>query len=138
MIATQSLGAGESRVEDRARQRRLLFLAIVGGVLVLLAAIALALRKRAKRAHALVAGVEARHDARVQEVLERNAQREAAHAAQQRAHEASVHAAAAASAAAAAATVPKKRGKICPTCGERFGGTADFCGKDGTVLVLIN
>lgn len=138
VIATQSLGAGESRVEDRARQRRLLFLAIVGGVLVLLGAIALGLRRRARRAHELVAGAEARHDARVQEVLERNAQREAAHAAQQRAHEASVHAAAAASAAAAAAAVPKKRGKICPTCGERFDGTADFCGKDGTVLVLIN
>ena len=30
------------------------------------------------------------------------------------------------------------RGKICPTCGERFEGTADFCGKDGTQLVLLN
>jgi hypothetical protein len=31
-----------------------------------------------------------------------------------------------------------QRGKICPTCGERFDGTADFCGKDGTQLVLLN
>lgn len=30
------------------------------------------------------------------------------------------------------------RGKICPTCGERFEGGADFCGKDGTQLVLLN
>jgi hypothetical protein len=31
-----------------------------------------------------------------------------------------------------------QRGKICPTCGDRFDGTADFCGKDGTQLVLLN
>ena len=30
------------------------------------------------------------------------------------------------------------RGKICPTCGARFEGGAEFCGKDGTVLVLLN
>ncbi|MCW5837896.1 MAG: zinc ribbon domain-containing protein, partial [Labilithrix sp.] len=30
------------------------------------------------------------------------------------------------------------RGKICPTCGGRFEGSAEFCGKDGTVLVLLN
>ncbi|MFO0737701.1 MAG: hypothetical protein U0270_17545 [Labilithrix sp.] len=32
----------------------------------------------------------------------------------------------------------QQRGKICPTCGERFEGGADFCGKDGTQLVLLN
>jgi hypothetical protein len=30
------------------------------------------------------------------------------------------------------------KGKICPTCGDRFEGNAAFCGKDGTALVLIN
>jgi hypothetical protein len=30
------------------------------------------------------------------------------------------------------------RGKICPTCGDRFDGAAGFCGKDGTQLVLLN
>ncbi len=30
------------------------------------------------------------------------------------------------------------RGKICPTCGSRFEGSATFCGKDGTSLVLLN
>ena len=33
---------------------------------------------------------------------------------------------------------PPSRGKICPTCGERFEGGADYCGKDGTQLVLLN
>lgn len=140
VIATQSLGAGEGRVEDRARQRRIVFLAIVGGVLVVLAAVAIALGRRAARAKKLMARAEERHEARVQEVLGRNAKREAEHAAQMRAHEESVKAAAAASAAASSApAVPKKRGKICPTCGERFDDAqATFCGKDGTALVLLN
>jgi hypothetical protein len=30
------------------------------------------------------------------------------------------------------------KGKICPTCGDRFDGSATFCGKDGTALVLLN
>lgn len=33
---------------------------------------------------------------------------------------------------------PSKRGKICPTCGDRSEGGADFCAKDGTQLVLLN
>ncbi|HEY5240485.1 MAG TPA: hypothetical protein VIJ22_03425 [Polyangiaceae bacterium] len=33
---------------------------------------------------------------------------------------------------------PALRGKICPTCGSRFEGTAAFCVKDGTQLVLLN
>jgi hypothetical protein len=30
------------------------------------------------------------------------------------------------------------RGKICPTCGERYPNEASFCGKDATALVLLN
>jgi hypothetical protein len=37
-----------------------------------------------------------------------------------------------------AAQMGTKRGKICPTCGDRFEGNATFCGKDGTALVLVN
>ena len=33
---------------------------------------------------------------------------------------------------------PASRGKICPTCGGKFEGSATFCGKDGTALVLLN
>ena len=36
------------------------------------------------------------------------------------------------------ATPPKRRGKICPTCGERSDGSTDYCAKDGTALVLLN
>jgi hypothetical protein len=40
--------------------------------------------------------------------------------------------------AAQRAPATAARGKICPTCGERFEGGAEYCGKDGTVLVLLN
>jgi hypothetical protein len=98
-----------------------------------------------------------RHEIEVAEVLERRRVREEQHAIQKRAHEESVAAAAAARAklkvqlaspeaggagasisAPGAPGVPAKRGKICPTCGDRFDGAADFCGKDGTQLVLLN
>jgi hypothetical protein len=37
---------------------------------------------------------------------------------------------------AMSATAPQR--KICPTCGDRFDATTDYCGKDGTHLVLLN
>ena len=33
---------------------------------------------------------------------------------------------------------PRNAGKICPSCGGRYGGEATFCGKDGSALVLVN
>jgi type IV secretory pathway VirB10-like protein len=162
-IASTSIGAGEGRVEDRSRARRWMFIGIVGAVLVVLAVLATVLGRRARRASALEREATERHEAEVLEVLERRRVREEQHAAQKRAHEESVAAAAAARARAKAvapaapappqgqpgappgaqgtiamsATAPK-RGKICPTCGDRFDGAADFCGKDGTQLVLLN
>jgi hypothetical protein len=187
-IGTEAVGAGQSRVEDRARGRKITFLAIVGGSLVVLLALALVFLRRTKRAKSLEREVEERHDARVAEVLERRRRRAEEHAKQLRAHEESVAAAQRtggtstpppeaericptcgrefapsktafcphdgtslvpisqatsempipASVASAAMPPPSKRGKICPTCGERFDGAASFCGKDGTQLVLLN
>jgi len=227
-IASQSLGAGEGRVEDRSRERRMMFMAIIGGVLLVLGVVALLLVRRSRRANALTREAEQRHEARVQQVLDRRRQREAEHAAQLRAHEESVKAARAAAAAdrpktdaedpnvaaptsrvemvcascgreqppgtrfcphdgtplapasksmpagggicpvcnkgfgpdvrvcpqdneellpspvlaamssRSGAAPPTSRGKICPRCGQRFEGGAEFCGKDGTVLVLLN
>jgi len=48
------------------------------------------------------------------------------------------HVAAVTAAAQATAPAVRKRGKICPTCGQRYGAEAEFCGKDGTSLVMIN
>jgi hypothetical protein len=150
-IASQSLGAGEGRAEDRSRGRRFVFLAIIGAVLVILALAGMVVLRRSRRAKALLAEADERHEERVKEVLDRRQRREAEHAAQMRAHVESVraHESARLAAAAAAAAADKEelpypprgpmaRGKICPTCGERFDGAADFCGKDGTQLVLLN
>jgi hypothetical protein len=162
-IASSSIGAGEGRVEDRAKMRRWVFIGIVAGVLVVLGILAMILRARSRRAAALVREATERHEAEVAEVLERRRLREQQHAAQKRAHEESVAAAAAVRARAkvqivseqaaphapgamaspaaggiATSSAAPKRGKICPTCGDRFDGAADFCGKDGTQLVLLN
>jgi hypothetical protein len=214
-IASTSIGAGEGRVEDRSRERRYLFLGIIGGVLLVLGLMTIILLRRARRAKELLAQADERHDERVRQVLDRRRRREEEHAAQMRAHEESLAAARAAhesrpkskidpsktmpltaspAAAAAAPAVtakiepmvcptchkesppgttfcpndgtalvsaskgallayppmqaiaqrgsasgaPPSRGKICPTCGDRFEGGADYCGKDGTQLVLLN
>ncbi len=158
-IASSSLGAGAGTVEDRSKSRRWVFVGIIGGVLVVLGVLALVLRGRSRRAAAIVRAATERHETEVAEVLERRRIREEQHALQKRAHEESVAAAAAARAkprvqpaspapqvgaggspiaAPGAAALPTKRGKICPTCGDRFDGAADFCGKDGTQLVLLN
>ena len=192
-IASTSIGAGEGRVEDRAKTRRWVFIGIIGGVLVVLGVLAAMLSRRSRRAAALERAATERHETEVADVLERRRVREEQHAAQKRAHEESVAAAARAKTMAlsspqaqapaegAATVCPKcgrdykavmafcptdgatlvpaarapglpfpapaaiamssaapKRGKICPTCGDRFDGGADFCGKDGTILVLLN
>jgi hypothetical protein len=194
-IGSQAVGAGEGRVEDRARARRFVFIGGVGGLLLVLGVLAIVLQRRAKRAAALAREAEERHDARMRDALERKKRRADEHAAQQRAHEESVARAREMAnappssavparpgaraedlvcptcgrefhdvttfcphdgtklvrpgrgatvampmveALARSAPPPSKRGKICPTCGERFDGGADFCGKDGTQLVLLN
>ncbi|MBX3226393.1 MAG: zinc ribbon domain-containing protein [Labilithrix sp.] len=218
VIASQSIGADESVVEDGARKRRLVFLGIIGAALAGLLVAGIFVLRRNRRAKELMHAAEERHEERVREVLERRRRREAEHAAQQRAHEESVAAARAVSSSRSvaaepapplrradlvcascgremepgtsfcphdgtplvAAGAPEKRGggicpvcntvfgsevtrcpkdkqvlipypvqamaqrsdaprgKICPSCGERFDGGADFCGKDGTQLVLLN
>jgi hypothetical protein len=130
-IASQSIGAGEGRVEDRARDRRLAFLAIVGAVLLLLAVVAVILLRRSRRAKALLAQAEERHEARVQQVLDRRRRREAEHAEQLRAHEESVRA------ARAAPRTPETIAaeKVCPSCGREMPASTAFCPHDGSPLV---
>jgi hypothetical protein len=140
-IASQSLGAGEGRVEDRSRERRLMFLAIIGAVLLVLGMVAVLLVRRSRRAKALTREAEERHEARVQQVLDRRRRREAEHAAQMRAHEESVAAARAAAEhsakpfaahGSAAASAPPEM--VCTSCGREQPAGTMFCPHDGTAL----
>lgn len=131
-IASTSIGAGEGRVADRARQRRFAFLGIVGGVLVVLGVITVILVRRGRRAKALLAKAHERHEQRIQHALDRRRRREAEHAAQVRAHEESVAAARVASekkSAALPAGIP-----TCTQCGREFERGTAFCPFDGSTL----
>lgn len=136
-LGTGSLGAGEGTVEDAAKERRVLFIAAVGVLLVVLAVLGVGLQRRTKRAKALEAEAEARHEARVQEVLERRKQREEEHEAQKRAHEASLAAAAAERPAHSVRKpdAPKEPDKTCPVCGREQPWPIAFCPHDGSKLV---
>jgi hypothetical protein len=134
-IGTEAVGAGESRVEDRAKTRRIVFLAIVGGALVVLAALAFVFLRRGKRATALAREVEERHEERVAEVLERRRRRAEEHAAQLRAHEESLAAARRAASEPPPRPPPPALDNICPTCGREFPTSTSFCPDDGAALV---
>lgn len=137
-IASQTIGAGEGTVEDRARDRRLLFLGIVGAVLFALAIAAVVLMRRSRRAKALIAQAHERHEARVQEVLARRRRREEEHAAQMRAHEQSVAAANSRMRTPAASPPPQEpsdSGPVCASCGRDGLPGTKYCPNDGAPLV---
>jgi hypothetical protein len=152
-LGTQSIGAGQGTVEDRSKSRRMIFLAVVAGVLVVLSIVAIVLMRRSRRAKALEREAEERHEARVSETLERRRTKEAEHAAQLRAHEESLVAAREAekaaeeraahqraiaekraAAAAAAAADPRVERLACPSCGREFDAPQAFCPHDGGKL----
>ncbi|WP_433930874.1 hypothetical protein AB3662_42645 [Sorangium cellulosum] len=122
-IATGTIGGRTTAGEDLGRQRKNLFVAIVGGVAACLGFAGLILLRRGRRR----AGGDLEGPASTGSAFgERGAGAEEAPA----------------SAGAPLAEAPVQptppRGKICPTCGERYPAEAMFCGKDGTQLVLVN
>ncbi|HVJ94713.1 MAG TPA: hypothetical protein VM580_33230, partial [Labilithrix sp.] len=138
-IATQSIGAGEGRVEDRSHERRLIFLAVIGSVLAALATATLILWRRSRRAKELTREARERHEARVAEVLDRRRRREAEHAEKMRAHQESVAIARAAEHRRGAAMTSRNGGElpemVCPTCGREQEAGTSFCPHDGNALV---
>ncbi len=132
-IGSESIGAGEGRVEDRAEARRRTFLAIVGSSLLVLGAIAIVLVRRSRRAALLEREAEERHEARIQEVLERRKARQDEYDAQLREHEESVLAA---NREAEGASATPRKEKVCPSCGGTFAPAIDYCPHDGTQLVV--
>jgi hypothetical protein len=112
VIATGTIGGRTAVAQDAARARKETFVAIVGALAAALGLGGFILLRRGRRRSPPSA-----------EVAE-DAPQSAAEPPD--------------SGAPAARQAAKPRGKICPTCGDRYPNEAGFCGRDGTQLVLLN
>ena len=123
VIAAGTIGGRTAVAEDAARARKVVFVTIVGGLAVALGFVGLVIARRGRRRD------------EPEEALDPDPSPPSESEAPEGAAPASP-----ADPSPVAARPPRKvdRGKICPTCGDRYGGEAIFCGKDGTTLVLLN
>ena len=162
VLAKGSIGGADARPEDLSKRRRLLFVAILAAAASLLGGVAMVGFLRARRVKALERTAKERHEERLQALaLQRKADEEQ-YQVQLQAHLESVAVAQQAADGVmscpscmrefpshslfcphdATRLVPRvpqpARGKICPVCGNRYDGSLEVCGKDGTVLVLLN
>ncbi|WP_437607976.1 hypothetical protein WMF20_45030 [Sorangium sp. So ce834] len=130
VIAAGTIGGRTTSGEDVGRERKNLFVAIVGGVAACLGFAGLILLRRGRRRAGELegpastgGGLGARGGAGADDAPPSSG---------------AALAAPAVGGAVPVGPAPRARGKICPTCGDRYPGEAMFCGKDGTQLVLLN
>jgi hypothetical protein len=129
-VASGTLGGGTAIAEDSTRRRKILFVVIASAVAVFLAAFGLVATRRGAPTTEGVPlhedpdpasippqpsgfGDEGNRGLPPSGTLGR------------------------AAADASPGTTPN-RGRVCPTCGERYGADAEFCGRDATKLFPIN
>ncbi|HVK67169.1 MAG TPA: hypothetical protein VM694_21935 [Polyangium sp.] len=134
VIATGAVGGRKGVADDVGRERKQTFVAIVIGLAFVLGFAGLVLMRRGRR--------PAETDPETEAELNEEAQAEAEGQADAE-DEANAEAEAEAPKAQAPARSSPTRagapaGKVCPTCGERYGAEAQFCGADGTTLVPLN
>jgi hypothetical protein len=128
VIATESIGGGEARVDaGAAKRRRTIFIAIVAGAAAVLAALFVVVSRRAKRAKQLEREAEERHAERVREAVARRQQKAEAHAQQVRAHQASLERAKAQALSAEA--------MFCSVCKSEYPAGEIFCPRDANRLM---
>jgi Rieske Fe-S protein len=130
VIASSSLGTQDAHADDSRRAlRRNMFIAVVGGLTLVLAIVALVGWRRSKKVTALAREAEERHQERMDEYEQRQKKRTDDHAAQQRAHDESVK---------RAEAVKAKRGATgameCPSCRREYPAASQFCPHDGSKL----
>ncbi|MEJ7730001.1 MAG: hypothetical protein WKG00_12365 [Polyangiaceae bacterium] len=142
VIATGTIGGKASVAEDAAKARKRTFIAIVGALAFGLAFAGLVLLRRGRRqrtsglpaegASAVPLGDDGSGDDDDAEAPSSGASADPAASTGARSP------GGASTGAPGSRTAVRKRGKICPTCGGRYGMEDAFCGKDGTTLVPIN
>jgi hypothetical protein len=154
-IATGTIGGHAAVSGDSAKERKQLFVAIVSFVAACLAIVGLAIARRSRNAERLSRSSRASTDVDAlggrngssrasvdaEPELQASAQPgdpQRASGSVERAGQAIGDRPAEPPSAAPPTSGGIVRGKICPTCGERYGADAEFCGQDGTTLVLIN
>lgn len=130
VIAAGTIGGRTTSGEDLGRERKNLFVAIVGGVAACLGFAGLILLRRGRR----------RTGGELEGLASTGAagERDGAGAGEAPAPSEASLAGVAAPAMAPVRPTLRARGKICPTCGDRYPSEAMFCGKDGTQLLLLN
>lgn len=117
-LATGGVGGKVTQGQDVGRERKQIFVAVVVGVALALALAALVLARRGRRRRELE-GPSSVGPSSV--------------------GPSSVGSASPGRPAELLATSARPAARrVCPTCGERYEGEAEFCGKDGTVLVPLN
>jgi hypothetical protein len=136
VLATESIGASDVRAEDGARQRRTIFLVVVGVLAASLGLVAAIGALRSRKARAVEKAAESRHADRMREYERQKREREEAHAAQLHAHLESVAVAQRAAEAAAARGIDSGP-MFCPSCRREFSGGGAFCPYDSNRLVAI-
>ncbi|HEY1696906.1 MAG TPA: hypothetical protein VGG39_32330 [Polyangiaceae bacterium] len=136
VLATTSIGSDDTKAEDGARTRRLAFIAVVGGLTLLLLVVAGVGAMRSRKARRAETAAEARHAEKMRDFERLKAEREAQHASQMKAHLESV-AVAQQQAAAAAARGQDSGPMFCPSCRREYPPGATYCSADSNQLVSV-
>jgi len=136
VLATSAIGAGETKAQDDARKRKLLFVGVIGGLVVVLGIVAVIGARRSTRLKKAESAAQERHAEKMRDFERQKGEREAKHAAQMKAHRESVALAQQQSAAAAARGIDT--GPVyCPSCRREYPAGTSFCAFDSNRLVAI-
>jgi hypothetical protein len=134
-LATGSIGAGDARAEDTSKQRRALFIVIVGGLALTLGGAAVVFARRQKKASALEEEAEEAYEERLRQAEVERAAKRSAHESAVRAHHESLQQAKNAADEEARSIPPTPERMVCPTCRHEYPLASAYCPQDATKLV---